>query len=86
MHVQFREKASIAYETMPPSRKEKAALVIKMLTNDQLHSLDSKKISADTWVARVDSGARLLFQEVDQGFIIIDIIDLKKESYSAHTA
>jgi hypothetical protein len=32
-------------------------------------------------MVRVDGSVRLLFKETDQGFLIIDIIDRKKEDY-----
>ncbi|NET70549.1 MAG: hypothetical protein F6K62_06055 [Sphaerospermopsis sp. SIO1G2] len=45
-----------------------------------LWQLDSHKLNnTDTWMVRVDGSVRLLFKKTDQGFLIIDIIDRKKE-------
>jgi mRNA-degrading endonuclease RelE of RelBE toxin-antitoxin system len=82
MTVQFREKALMAYETMPSSQKNRVSKVIKQLDVDKSQSLKSDKLEhTDTWMVRVDGSVRLLFKETDQGFLIIDIIDSKKEYY-----
>jgi hypothetical protein len=83
MTVQFREKALMAYETMPSSQKNKVSKVIKKLDVDKSQRLNSDKLEdTDTWVVKVDPTVRLLFKKTDQGFLIIDIIDRKKEDYS----
>ena len=83
MTVQFREKALMAYEIMPSSQKNRVSKVIKQLDVDKSQSLKSDKLEdTDTWVVRVDPTVRLLFKKTDQGFLIIDIIDRKKEDYS----
>jgi len=85
MAVQFREKALMAYETMPLKQKDKVAKVISQLNVNKIQSLHSHQLRSqalDTWVVRVDQTVRLLFTKTDQGFLIIDIIDLVKESYS----
>ena len=82
MTVQFREKALMAYETMPSSQKNRVSKVIKQLDVDKSQRLKSDKLEdTDTWVVRVDPTVRLLFKKTDQGFLIIDIIDRKKEDY-----
>ncbi|MCE2696869.1 MAG: hypothetical protein PX483_03910 [Nostocales cyanobacterium LE14-WE4] len=82
MTVQFREKALMAYETMPSSQKNKVSKVIKKLDVDKSQRLNSDKLEdTDTWVVKVDPTVRLLFKKTDQGFLIIDIIDRKKEDY-----
>jgi hypothetical protein len=76
--VQFREKARMAYETMPSNQKTKVSWVIQQLdVNDSQHlnSYILKNQDLDTWVVRVDQSVRLLFTKTDQGFLIIDIID-----------
>ncbi|ALB42429.1 hypothetical protein VB638_04600 [Dolichospermum sp. UHCC 0684] len=83
MTVQFREKALMAYETMPSSQKNRVSKVIKQLDVDKSQRLKSDKLEdTDTWVVKVDPTVRLLFKKTDQGFLIIDIIDRKKEDYS----
>jgi uncharacterized protein related to proFAR isomerase len=78
MTVQFREKALMAYETMPSSQKNKVSKVIKKLDVDKSQRLNSDKLEdTDTWVVKVDPTVRLLFKKTDQGFLIIDIIDRK---------
>ena len=82
MTVQFREKALMAYETMPLNQKNKVSHLIKQLDVNNSHQLNSDKLdNTDTWMVRVDGSVRLLFKETDQGFLIIDIIDRKKEDY-----
>jgi hypothetical protein len=82
MTVQFREKALMAYETMPLSQKNKVSQLIKQLDVSNSQQLNSDKLdNTDTWMVRVDRSVRLLFKETDQGFLIIDIIDRKKEDY-----
>ncbi|MEA5619174.1 hypothetical protein VB711_15200 [Cronbergia sp. UHCC 0137] len=82
MSVQFREKALMAYETMPLNQKHKVFEVIQQLDVKNSHQLNSDKLdNTDTWVVRVDGSVRLLFKKTDQGFLIIDIIDHKKEDY-----
>ncbi|NET70066.1 MAG: hypothetical protein F6K62_03170 [Sphaerospermopsis sp. SIO1G2] len=77
MTVQFREKALMAYETMPLIQKNKVSQLIKQLDISHLWQLDSHKLNnTDTWMVRVDGSVRLLFKKTDQGFLIIDIIDL----------
>lgn len=85
MAVQFREKALMAYETMPLNQKDKVSKVISQLDVNKIHPLHSHQLRSqdlDTWVVRVDQTVRLLFTKTDQGFLIIDIIDRVKESYS----
>jgi Txe/YoeB family toxin of Txe-Axe toxin-antitoxin module len=85
MAVQFREKALMAYETMPLKQKDKVSKVISQLDVNKIQSLHSHQLRSqdlDTWVVRVDQTVRLLFTKTDQGFLIIDIIDRIKESYS----
>lgn len=94
MTVQFREKARIAYETMPVDLKKRASQVISLLDKDALDNGEMERINisklkehgSDIWVARLGLGSRLLFQKSEQGFLIIDIIDLSKEDYSAYPA
>jgi hypothetical protein len=82
MTVQFREKALMAYETMPLNQKNKVSQLIKQLDVSNSHQLNSDKLdNTDTWMLRVDRSVRLLFKETNQGFLIIDIIDCKKEDY-----
>jgi mRNA-degrading endonuclease RelE of RelBE toxin-antitoxin system len=87
--VQFREKALMAYETMPWNQKNKVSQVIQQLeVNDSQH-LNSEILrnqDLDTWVVRVDKSVRLLFTKTDQGFLIIDIIDRSKEDISDYAA
>ena len=81
MTVQFREKALMAYETMPLNQK-KVSQLIKQLDVSNSHQLNSDRLdNTDTWLVRVDGSVRLLFKKTDQGFLIIDIIDRKKEDY-----
>ena len=93
MAVQFREKALMAYETMPLKQKDKVSKVISKLNSKVISQLDVNKLrplhshqlksqDLDTWVIRVDRTVRLLFTKTDQGFLIIDIIDRVKEDYS----
>lgn len=80
MSVQFREKALMAYETMPSTQKNKVSQVIKQLDVKNSQHLKSNRLEdTDTWVVRVDPTVRLLFKQTEQGFLIIDIIDRKKE-------
>ncbi len=80
MTVQFREKALMAYETMPSSQKNKVSQVIQQLDVKNSQHLKSDRLeNTDTWVVRVDPTVRLLFKQTEQGFLIIDIIDRKKE-------
>jgi hypothetical protein len=82
MTVQFREKALMAYETMPLNQKNKVSLAIEQLDVNSSQHLNShilKNQDLDTWVVRVDQTVRLLFTKTDQGFLIIDIIDRNKE-------
>ncbi|NER23933.1 MAG: hypothetical protein F6J96_25150 [Symploca sp. SIO1C2] len=84
MTVQFREKALMAYETMPLKQKTKVAQVIEQLDINNLQHLNShvlKNKDLDTWVVRVDKTVRLLFTKKEQGFLIIDIIEHNKEDY-----
>ncbi|NES00762.1 MAG: hypothetical protein F6J86_44485 [Symploca sp. SIO1B1] len=84
MTVQFREKALMAYETMPLKQKTKVAQVIEQLDINNLQHLNShvlKNKDLDTWVVRVDKTVRLLFTKKEQGFLIIDIIERNKEDY-----
>jgi hypothetical protein len=82
MTVQFREKALMAYETMPLNQKNKVSQVIEQLDINKPQHLDSNRLkNTDTWVVRVDRSVRLLFKQTEQGFLIIDIIDRKKEDY-----
>jgi mRNA-degrading endonuclease RelE of RelBE toxin-antitoxin system len=87
--VQFREKALMAYETMPSNQKNKVSRVIQQLeVNDSQH-LNShilKDQDLDTWVVRVDKSVRLLFTKTDLGFLVIDIIDRSKEDISDYAA
>ena len=83
MTVQFRENALMAYETMPLNQKNKVSQLIKQLDVSNSRQLNSDKLdNTDTWMVRVDGSVRLLFKKTDQGFLIIDIIDRKKEDYS----
>jgi uncharacterized protein related to proFAR isomerase len=80
MTVQFREKALMAYETMPLNQKHKVSEVIQQLDVKNSQHLNSDRLEdTDTWVVRVDPTVRLLFKQTEQGFLIIDIIDRKKE-------
>ncbi len=80
MTVQFREKALMAYETMPLNQKHKVSEVIQQLDVKNSQHLKSDRLeNTDTWVVRVDPTVRLLFKQTEQGFLIIDIIDRKKE-------
>lgn len=81
MTVQFREKALIAYETMPLNQKNKVSHLIKQLDADKLQRLSShilKSFGLDTRMVRVDKTVRLLFTKNDRSFLIIDIIDRQK--------
>jgi mRNA-degrading endonuclease RelE of RelBE toxin-antitoxin system len=87
--VQFREKALMAYETMPSSQKNKVSRVIRQLDVNNLQHLNShilKNQDLDTWVVRVDKSVRLLFTKIDRGFLIIDIIDRNKEDINDYAA
>jgi hypothetical protein len=65
------------------NQKNKVSQLIKQLDVKNSHQLNSDKLdNTDTWVVRVDGSVRLLFKKTDQGFLIIDIIDRKKEDYS----
>lgn len=89
MAVQFREKALMAYETMPPSQKSKVSRVIQQLDVNGSQHLNShilKDQDLDTWVVRVDKSVRLLFTKTDHGFLVIDIIDRSKEDISDYAA
>ncbi|WP_413173791.1 hypothetical protein [Anabaena azotica] len=82
MTVQFREKALMAYETMPLNQKHKVSEIIQQLDVKNLQHLNSDRLeNTDTWVMKIDSNVRLLFKQTEQGFLIIDIIDRKKEDY-----
>jgi Txe/YoeB family toxin of Txe-Axe toxin-antitoxin module len=84
MTVQFREKALMAYETMPLNQKGKVSQILEQLDIDNSQHLNShmlKNQDLDTWVVRVDQSVRLLFTKTDQGFLIIDIIDRQKEDH-----
>ena len=81
MTVQFREKALMAYETMPLNQKNKVSHLIQQLDADKSQRLNShilKNLGLDTWMVRVDKTVRLLFTKNDRGFLIIDIIDHQK--------
>ncbi len=81
MTVQFREKALMAYETMPLKQKNKVSHLIKQLDAGKSQRLDLhilKNLGLDTWMVRVDKSVRLLFTKNDRGFLIIDIIDRQK--------
>ena len=81
MTVQFREKALMAYETMPLDQKNKVSHLIQKLDVDKSQRLNShilKNFGLDTWMVRVDKTVRLLFTTNDRGFLIIDIIDHHK--------
>lgn len=78
MAIEFREKALMAYETMPSDKKSKIPKVIEQLEANGYDHLDSYRLqdqNLDVWVVKVDESVRLLFKETNQGFLIIDIID-----------
>ncbi len=78
MAVQFREKALMAYETMPLNQKSKVSHLIKQLDADKSPRVNShilKNLGLETWMVRVDKTVRLLFTKNDRGFLIIDITD-----------
>uniref|UniRef100_B8HR02 Plasmid stabilization system n=1 Tax=Cyanothece sp. (strain PCC 7425 / ATCC 29141) TaxID=395961 RepID=B8HR02_CYAP4 len=82
MAIQFREKARMAYETMPRNQKSKVAQVIEQLNIDKAERLDSRRLKnedLDAWVVRIDHNVRLLYRRTDQGFLIMDIIDRNKD-------
>jgi mRNA-degrading endonuclease RelE of RelBE toxin-antitoxin system len=82
MTIQFREKALMAYETMPSNQKNKVSQAIEQLDVNGSKHLNSQILNnqdLDTWVVKVDNTVRLLFTKTDQGFLIIDIIDRDKE-------
>ncbi|MBO1058260.1 MAG: hypothetical protein HEQ27_17820 [Dolichospermum sp. JUN01] len=82
MTVQFREKALMAYETMPLNQKHKVSEVIEQLNVKNSQHLNSDRLeNTDTWVMKIDSNVRLLFKQTEQGFLIIDIIERKKEDH-----
>jgi len=82
MTVQFREKALMAYETMPLNQKHKVSEVIQQLDVKNSQYLNSDRLeNTDTWVMKIDSNVRLLFKKTEQGFLIIDIIEWKKEDH-----
>ena len=82
MTVQFREKALMAYETMPLNQKHKVSEVIEQLNVKNSQHLNSDRLeNTDTWVMKIDSNVRLLFKQPEQGFLIIDIIERKKEDH-----
>lgn len=82
MTVQFREKALMAYETMPLNQKHKVSEVIQQLAVKNSQHLNSDRLeNTDTWVMKIDSNVRLLFKQTEQGFLIIDIIERKKEDH-----
>ncbi|MBD2459814.1 hypothetical protein H6G89_02045 [Oscillatoria sp. FACHB-1407] len=87
MAVKFREKALMAYETMPINQKDKVSQIIKLLNINNQQSLKPHKLhklngeGLETWVVRVDPTIRLLFTEIDKDFLIIDIIDRAKRDY-----
>jgi Txe/YoeB family toxin of Txe-Axe toxin-antitoxin module len=87
MTVEFREKALMAYETMSSHQKEEIDPVLQSLTSmdhspfllTPLAPEKLKEIKLDnikTWVAAIDQNIRLLYQKTEQGFLIIDIINL----------
>jgi mRNA-degrading endonuclease RelE of RelBE toxin-antitoxin system len=87
--VQFREKARMAYETMPSNQKTKVSRVIRQLDVNNSQHLNAHPLrneDLDTWVVRVDQSVRLLFTKTDQGFLIIDIIDRNREDISDYAA
>lgn len=78
MTVQFREKALMAYETMPLNQKNKVSNLIKHLDKNHVQRLKSqilKNRDLETWVVKVDKSVRMLFTRNEQGFLIIDIVD-----------
>lgn len=78
MAVQFREKARMAYETMPSNQKNKVSRVIRQLDANNSQHLNAQPLrnkDLDAWVVRVDKSVRLLFAKTDQEFLIINIID-----------
>ncbi len=78
MTVQFREKALMAYETMPLKQKDKVSSLIKQLDKNHVQRLKSqilKNRDLETWVVKVDKSVRMLFTKNEQGFLIIDIVD-----------
>lgn len=82
MTVQFREKALMAYETMPLNQKHKVSEVIQQLDVKNSQHLNSDRLeNTDTWVVKIDSNVRLLFKQTEQGFLIIDIIERKQEDH-----
>jgi hypothetical protein len=83
MTVQFREKARMAYETMPSGQKTKVSQVIHQLDVDGSQPTGFPLIQdqqLNAWVVKIDPTVRLLFKKIDQGFLIIDIIDLNREA------
>ena len=81
MTVQFREKALMAYETMPLNQRNKVSHLIKQLDAGKSQRLNShilKNLGLNTWMVRVDKTVRLLFTKNDCGFLIIDIVDRQK--------
>lgn len=87
MAVKFREKALMAYETMPINQKDKVSQIIKLLDVNNQQLLKPKKTyklngeGLETWVVRVDPSVRLLFTEIDKDLLIIDIIDRTKRDH-----
>lgn len=82
MTVQFREKALMAYETMPLNQKHKVSEVIQQLDVKNSQHLNSDRLeNTDTWVVKVDTNVRLLFKQTEQGSLIIDIIERKQEDH-----
>ena len=78
MTVQFREKALMAYETMPLKQKDKVSSLIKQLDKNHAQRLKSqivKNRDLETWVVKVDKSVRMLFTKNEQGFLIIDIVN-----------
>lgn len=78
MTVQFREKALMAYETMPLKQKDKVSILIKQLDKNHAQRLKSqivKNRDLETWVVKVDKSVRMLFTKNEQGFLIIDIVN-----------
>ncbi len=78
MTVQFREKALMAYETMPLKQKDKVSSLIKQLDKNHPQRLKSqilKNRDLETWVVKVDKSVRMLFTKNEQGFLIIDIVN-----------
>jgi Txe/YoeB family toxin of Txe-Axe toxin-antitoxin module len=73
----------MAYETMPLKQKNKVSHLLRQLDVNKSSRLNPHKLKnrdLETWFVRVDQTVRLLFTKNEQGFLIIDIIDHKKEA------